>query len=72
MHDKTVIYGKSSCPFTLAAIDDHKKKGIDCDYIDVIENPEQLEAMLRYSKGDRKIPVIVTGNHVTIGFNGKG
>ena len=72
MSDKTIIYGKSSCPFTRAAIDDCNIKGIDFNYIDVNIDSEQLEIMLRYSKGNRKIPVIVTGSQVTIGFNGKG
>ncbi len=72
MSDRTVIYGKTSCPFTRAAIEDHKTKGIDYVYIDVKEDPAQLEIMLQHSKGGRKVPVIVSGNHVTIGFEGKG
>ncbi len=72
MSVKTVIYGKTSCPYTRAAIDDYKKRGITFDYIDVIEEPARLEDMLHYSKGERKIPVIVTGSQVTVGFNGKG
>ncbi len=71
MTDKTVIYGKSSCPFTRAAIDSCKTRGIDYEYIDVIEVPAQLEIMLKYSNGNRKIPVIVTGSDVTVGFDGK-
>jgi hypothetical protein len=31
-----------------------------------------MESMLKYSKGYRKIPVIVEGDAVSIGFNGKG
>lgn len=71
MADKAVIYGKSSCPFTKAAIDDYTDKGIQFDYIDIIENPAQLQIMLEHSKGERKIPVIVEGDTITTGFNGK-
>jgi len=30
-----------------------------------------LDAMLKYSDGSRKVPVIVEGDKITIGFNGK-
>ncbi len=30
----------------------------------------KLEEMLKYSKGVRKVPVIVEGNNVTIGYEG--
>ena len=71
MGDKAVIYGKSTCPFTKAAIDDYTDKGIHFDYIDIVEKPDELEMMLKYSKGERKIPVIVDGDKITTGFNGK-
>ncbi|RLB99043.1 MAG: hypothetical protein DRH90_21085 [Deltaproteobacteria bacterium] len=31
-----------------------------------------MESMLTYSKGDRKVPVIVDQGRVIIGYNGKG
>lgn len=31
-----------------------------------------MNSMLKYSKGDRKVPVIVDHGEVTIGFEGKG
>ncbi len=71
MSDKTVIYGKSTCPFTKAAIDNFTDMGVKFDYIDIIENPDQLDIMLKYSKGERKIPVIVDGENITTGFEGK-
>ncbi len=71
MGDKIVIYGKATCPFTNAAIDNCTKKGIKFDYIDIIVDPNQLDIMLKYSNGARKIPVIVDGGNITIGFEGK-
>jgi hypothetical protein len=38
----------------------------------VIDDPDALEKMLILSKGRRKIPVIVEGERVTVGFKGKG
>ncbi len=31
---------------------------------------EKMELMLRYSKGARRVPVIVEGDRVTIGYQG--
>jgi hypothetical protein len=36
-----------------------------------VEEPEQLDVMLEYSKGARRVPVIVEDGEVTIGFQGK-
>jgi glutaredoxin len=37
----------------------------------VLENPENLERMLKLSDGRRRVPVIVNGDHVAVGFNGR-
>jgi len=39
-------------------------------YVNVKKNPAELQRMLGYSKGRRAVPVIVDGDHVTIGFGG--
>jgi glutaredoxin len=41
------------------------------EYINVLDDPEQMDVMLKYSKGSRNVPVIVEQETVTIGFNGK-
>jgi hypothetical protein len=38
----------------------------------VIDDPVAFEKMLDLSNGQRKIPVIVDGERVTVGFQGKG
>jgi glutaredoxin len=38
----------------------------------VIDDPRALEKMLALSNGQRKVPVIVEGERVTVGFQGKG
>ena len=40
------------------------------DYIDVKSGADQLDKMLKHSNGVRKVPVIVEGDAVTIGFKG--
>jgi len=36
----------------------------------VIKDKNRLEEMLSFSKGSRKVPVIVEGEKVTIGYGG--
>jgi glutaredoxin len=46
-------------------------KRVDFEFIDVLKETEQLDVMMKYSGGERKVPVIVDGENVTIGFNGR-
>jgi glutaredoxin len=39
-------------------------------YFDVKQDDAMLQEMLTYSKGERKVPVIVEGGRVTIGYGG--
>ena len=40
------------------------------EYINVKKSAADLERMLTYSGGQRRVPVIVDGEKVTIGFGG--
>jgi glutaredoxin len=64
------IYGKNGCPYTEAACDDHKRRGVPYEYVNVKKDAAQLARMLEYSGGRREVPVIVDGTSVTIGFDG--
>lgn len=65
-----VIYGKDNCPYTSAAREDHAARKIPFQYVNVVADAAQLREMLKHSKGVRKVPVIVDGDKVIIGFNG--
>jgi glutaredoxin len=39
-------------------------------YHDVISDRTKMDEMLRHSKGDRRVPVIVEGDKVTVGYGG--
>ncbi len=69
--DKILIYGKDTWPFTNAAREAYQKKNIEVEYINVIDDPSKLEEMLKHSKGKRKVPVILEGNTVILGHDGK-
>ena len=64
------IFGKNTWPYTTAAREAYTKQGKEVEYIDVFSANEKMDAMLKLSKGERKVPVIVDGESVTIGFNG--
>jgi glutaredoxin len=65
-----IIFGKDSCPYTMAARDDYDARGVAFEYVNVKKNPARLSEMLKYSGGRRAVPVIVDAGVVTIGFNG--
>ena len=66
-----VIYGRDACPFTRAALEAYRKHARQVSYVNVAKNPAKLEEMLTLSGGYRKVPVIVDGDTVTIGYQGK-
>ena len=72
MSEEILIFGKDTWPYTIAAREAYEKKGKDVTYINVISDPGKMDSMLKYSKGDRKVPVIVEHGDVIIGFEGKG
>jgi glutaredoxin 3 len=44
--------------------------GDKAEYFDVKLDSNRLNEMLKYSDGVRKVPVIVDGNKVTVGYGG--
>ena len=44
--------------------------GAAADYFDVKLDAAKLDEMLRYSKGQRNVPVIVEGDTVSVGYGG--
>lgn len=49
-----------------------KKKNRTVEYVNVFDDPASMQTMLKKSKGERKVPVIVEGDRVTVGYKGKG
>lgn len=70
MRGMVLIFGKAHCPYTSAAVDDYKRRGVEIEYIDVKKSRADLDRMLGYSGGHRRVPVIVDEGKVTIGFGG--
>ena len=70
MSEKILIFGKDAWPYTRAAREAYAKKNNDVEYFNVKSDPKQLDVMLKHTNGARKVPVIVAGGDVTIGFDG--
>lgn len=70
MGEKVLIFGKDNCPYTSDARADYSKRNIPFDYINVIKNPDNMEKMLKFSEGQRDVPVIVENGKVIVGFGG--
>lgn len=70
MSEKVLIYGKDAWPYTRAAREAFTKEGRRVEYFDVSSDSGKLDDMLKHSNGMRKVPVIVEGENVTIGFDG--
>lgn len=70
MSDAVVIYGKDSCPYTQAAIEDYQSREVPFQYVNVKKDKAGLERMLGVTHGRRQVPVIVDAGRVTIGFGG--
>lgn len=51
------IYGRMNSPNTRAAVDKYKEKA---NFVDISASQEKLLEMLEHSKGERRLPVIVT------------
>ena len=67
---ETTIYTKPGCPHCAAAKADCEKRGVPYKEISVPGNRSALEEMLKLNNGQRRVPTIVEGGKVTIGFNG--
>jgi glutaredoxin 3 len=65
-----LIFGQDLCPYTSGAREDFSRRKVPFEYINVLQDDQGLQRMLRYSNGRRQIPVIVEEGKVTIGFHG--
>lgn len=70
MPGDVLIFGKDSCPYTQAARDEYARRGKTVTYLNVKKDPAYMRRMLEHSAGRRCVPVIVEGDHVTVGFGG--
>ncbi|MBI5560877.1 MAG: glutaredoxin family protein [Deltaproteobacteria bacterium] len=73
---KVLIFGKDTCPYTVAAREDYAKRGFEVEYVNVEKDPKGMKKMFTFS-GGKRVPVIIEKAEkpgerikVTIGFGG--
>ena len=66
-----IIYTSQSCPHSFLAKRDLANRNVPYMAVDVDEDPEALNKMLALNGGLRRVPTIVEGDKVTVGFRGK-
>lgn len=64
------IYGKDTCPYTTAARQDYAARGFEVRYVDVKRDATGMRRFLELSGGDRRVPLVLEGGRVSIGFGG--
>jgi glutaredoxin 3 len=69
MSDVT-IYTKPGCPYCAAARDDLQQRGVPFAEHNVKADNTALRRMLDLNGGQRRVPTIVEGGRVTVGFRG--
>ncbi len=65
-----VVYTKTGCPYCAAAKDDLKQRGQAYTEHNVTDHPDKLPELLKWSGGQRRVPIIVTDGTASIGFGG--
>ena len=70
MAEEVLIYGKDSCPYTAAAVEDYQARNVPVRYVNVKKDRAELDKMIALTGGGRRVPVIVEGGRVTVGFGG--
>lgn len=67
------LYTTAGCPYSAAAREDLKWRGVDFVEYDVEQDREAYERMLKLTGGNRTVPVMVEeGKPVQIGWMGQG
>lgn len=64
------IFGKDECGYTTAARRDYAARGREVRYFDVKRDPAAMARFLELGEGQRRVPLILDGGRIAIGFGG--
>jgi glutaredoxin len=65
------ILGRDGCPFTRAARAAYAAQGRRVEYLSVRTDSEAKKKMLAAAGGAARVPVIIDGDSVVVGWQGK-
>ena len=66
------VYTHPDCAYSTAVKIDYNNRKITFHEIDISLHPEAIPELEKITGGEHITPVIVTGDEITIGFNGIG
>jgi len=64
------IYTKVGCPYCAAAKKHYGDTGVAFEEVDIHDVPGAQDKLLKLTKGQRIVPVIVEADEIKIGFGG--
>ena len=64
------VYTKTGCPYCKRKMEEFDRDGVDYEEINIFEVDGAKEELLKITKGQRMVPVIVDGKSVTIAPEG--
>jgi C_GCAxxG_C_C family probable redox protein len=67
---EVTIYTKPGCPFCAAAKQDLEERGVTYKELSIEGDPKVTEEVMRLSKGEGIVPILVMGDEVKVGFGG--
>jgi glutaredoxin 3 len=67
---EVIIYTKDGCPYCEAAKEHYTEQGISFNEIDIDAEAGTKDKLLKITKGERIVPVIIDGDDVKLGFGG--
>lgn len=65
------VYTKEGCPYCMKLMDELREKGISFNEVVVLGDPGALK-MVKEKYGADRVPVMVEGARVIIGYKGMG
>lgn len=65
-----IVYTTPGCPYCAAAKEDLEKRGVSYEEVSTEGNAEAIKEVMRLSKGQGIVPILVSGDEVTVGFGG--
>jgi len=69
--DPITIYSIPTCPHSFNAKREYDNLGIPYEVIDVRVDKAALERMLALNGGQRRVPTIVKGDQIEVGYKGR-
>ena len=67
---RATLYVQTGCAHCATARADLAARGVTCTEVNVTEHPEAIPELLKLTKGERVLPVIVEGGRVHVAPHG--